>query len=760
ALRRLEAEPVLVILSLRSDAPTFPDDAMRRFLAEPRIGVCALDGLSLDEIVDLADRMGAGLVDGVTAARLHEHTGGLPLHTVALLAERGADRLKDAGRVLPAPRSLIGIVHDRMDSMTPAAREVLSAGAVLGTTFPAAVAGQLAQVADPTVPLREAAQTGLIEPASETAIFRHRLIRAAVYGDLTPARRRALHAAAAAATSGVESLMHRVDAADDVDDALAGDLATAALESDGAVRADLLLAAARRSSDAARRDAHTVAAAGVLLQHGLSARAHALRPMLDAAAATTGRDVVLALLDIDEGRFAAARERAATALAAPDPDPVAVAHAHAALALARWSEGDFAGAVDEAAEALRGDVGALTARCCYLHIVALEVLGRIDELPPDHLPAGLSTTDRLALDGITRYHRNDISGAIASLDAAVRRGRAGHPTSLFILVLGILADALFRAGRWDDAALHAELAVSLARDTDAYGEQLLAHAAAAEIQSARGRLEATAEHLDGVRRFAAAMPTWPTLTRLGMTEALVAIAIDDHDGLLAAERTLTAEPGRTHVTQRPAAPWHALVAEAQLVSGRVDEASRSVDALRAGARLASQRQWAPDLARLTGWLAEVEGRFDDALAAYRIRDADAAAAHNPLAVARLTFARGLLQVRQGDTASGRAALIEARAAFAKLGAEPFLQRCEQAMDAADRASLAAMPMLSPRQEAVALLVADRMTNREIARRLYVSVKTVEYHLGQIYARTGLSRRELGARVRASPTWSARTHIPG
>jgi DNA-binding NarL/FixJ family response regulator len=57
--------------------------------------------------------------------------------------------------------------------------------------------------------------------------------------------------------------------------------------------------------------------------------------------------------------------------------------------------------------------------------------------------------------------------------------------------------------------------------------------------------------------------------------------------------------------------------------------------------------------------------------------------------------------------------------------------------------------LTARQEAVALLVADGLTNKEIAAELFVGAKTVEYHLGQIYTKLDLhSRRDLARLVRA------------
>ncbi|WP_417564454.1 AAA family ATPase [Microbacterium sp.] len=754
ALRRLEAEPVLVIIAIRAQAAASLDPPLRRLVTDPDLTECRLDGFTVVEIAELAQHLGTHL-DPSTAERLRAHTDGLPLHTAALLAEHGGEGLHDAGRVLPAPRSLATIVDDRLHALAPPVQEFLTAGAVLGTTFSAPTAARMARSAGITTPVRAAVRAMLVDPVSgDEVAFRHPLVRAAIYNGLDPARRRALHHAAAACTAGIDSLMHRADAADGYDDALADELAdVAATLTSGRTQADLLLASARCTSAPEQRDARTIAAAAALVEHGLIARAQSIRPAIEATQASITREVVLAALEIDDGRFAAARDRCDTALAlAPTGDDAA--RAHATRALARWSEGDFTGAVDDAADALRGDIGAAAARCCYIRIVSLEVLGRLDELPDDHVPPTLGATDRLALDGVTRYHRNDIPGAIASLGEAVRRSRRGAPTSLFIIALGLLAESLYQEGHWDKAALHAELAVSLAHDTDAYGELLLSHASAAEIQAARGRFDAAAEHLAAVRRFATAMPTWPTMTRFGMTQAIVAIAQDDPAALREAAEILCAEPGRTIVGRRPAVPWHALIAEAQLRAGRPAEASESIAALRRGLGITRQARAVPDAARLTGMLAEAQGRPDDALAAYRLDDDAAAAAHSPLAVARLTMARGALQLRLGRVATGRATLTTARAAFAALGALPFLQRCEQLMDASDEASIAATPSLSPRQEAVALLIADGLTNREIARRLYVSVKAVEYHLGQIYARTGLSRRELGARMRESPTWHA------
>lgn len=56
--------------------------------------------------------------------------------------------------------------------------------------------------------------------------------------------------------------------------------------------------------------------------------------------------------------------------------------------------------------------------------------------------------------------------------------------------------------------------------------------------------------------------------------------------------------------------------------------------------------------------------------------------------------------------------------------------------------------LTPAEQTVAHLISQGLTNREAATRLYVSPKTIDYHLGNIYAKLGISsRRDLADRVR-------------
>jgi DNA-binding CsgD family transcriptional regulator len=62
-----------------------------------------------------------------------------------------------------------------------------------------------------------------------------------------------------------------------------------------------------------------------------------------------------------------------------------------------------------------------------------------------------------------------------------------------------------------------------------------------------------------------------------------------------------------------------------------------------------------------------------------------------------------------------------------------------------------LPGLTRAEQAVARLVAVGRSNRQTAAELYVSVKTVEFHLGHIYDKLGIrSRKDLIDRIGAAP----------
>ncbi len=132
----------------------------------------------------------------------------------------------------------------------------------------------------------------------------------------------------------------------------------------------------------------------------------------------------------------------------------------------------------------------------------------------------------------------------------------------------------------------------------------------------------------------------------------------------------------------------------------------------------------------------------------------------PFELAVLEDAYGRLLRRVGERRHARERIRSAYEAYGRLGARPFLQRVEQELTACgvapSRCPTAPPLHLTPQELAVARLVAEGKTNREVAAELVVSPKTVGYHLGNVYARLGISSRtQLAARFAAAVHGDAR-----
>ena len=195
------------------------------------------------------------------------------------------------------------------------------AASVLGEPCSLADAAALAEavlpggVDDPAAALDEAVRVGLVTERGDRAVggigFVHPLLRAAVYGDQPPARRRALHRAAASLSRGRAALTHRIAAAAGPDPALADDLEQLAGDVPAGTSpldvADLWRAAADLSVDADERERRLFRAVEVLLAAGEIGRAGALEDEVAAARPGPLRDVLLGRLALFSARFARAR---------------------------------------------------------------------------------------------------------------------------------------------------------------------------------------------------------------------------------------------------------------------------------------------------------------------------------------------------------------------------------------------------------------------------------------------------------------------
>jgi ATP/maltotriose-dependent transcriptional regulator MalT len=162
--------------------------------------------------------------------------------------------------------------------------------------------------------------------------------------------------------------------------------------------------------------------------------------------------------------------------------------------------------------------------------------------------------------------------------------------------------------------------------------------------------------------------------------------------------------------------------------------------------------------RCRGLLAEaneIDKYFEVALSLHRQTD-------NPFALARTQLCYGERLRRAGRQIDARNHLHVARDLFEMLGAVQWIVRVDTELRAAGgrrpRKNNTGINTLTPQELQVAFSVARGMTNREAASELYLSPKTVEFHLSQIYRKLGIrSRSELASLVVRQQSTLGPTH---
>ena len=427
-LRRLRHDAILVICIARPGVDEMLGASWARLLADPgRCGRLRISGLSAGEVGLLARQHGAALT-AAAAHRLRDHTAGNALYTVGLLAELDEDTLNDPARMLPAPHSYAATVLARVSRLSPAARDLVAAAAVLGTRSALRVTLATAGLSVSTPALDEAVAHDLLVDRQRVGVrevqFTHPLVRAAVHDDLSPSRRRALHLAAAAVLEPLPALAHVVAATDGSDPALAVELeATAERElQTGAVRdaAQHLFWSAGLDDDAVRAQREPAArgrtaAAGRRRRRCAGTRRRGARPAAHAAPALRGRGA--------GGGHRRARRcdrtvpRAGHARARRRPTRGCSPQLTASLSVVECLIGDGEQAVQHARESLRtgSTQGPSAAAARQSLALGLGECGRADE--------GLAGIDDVSPDSLAPAPVRRRPGAVTCGAAAVARGR-------------------------------------------------------------------------------------------------------------------------------------------------------------------------------------------------------------------------------------------------------------------------------------------------------------------------------------------------
>lgn len=312
--------------------------------------------------------------------------------------------------------------------------------------------------------------------------------------------------------------------------------------------------------------------------------------------------------------------------------------------------------------------------------MAMLSAGRDEELLGDDLPLSIDAADRSAIIGAVHFYRDDLVTAVGELSASVvARGR-DRTNHLFPMAMALRAEAELGLGRLEMAATHAELAASFATDTGSLHALIAAMSVQVEAAVLTDDLAEARSILARVDELADLAPAWSARSRVEVARATLAVADGDDEMLRDAAQRLSSGQLREPLTGFGSWRWLVVIAESRAADGRFSDARRSVEELAQQlAAHAGHRGWR-DVERLRAVLSDQS-------------------------ITRVN-------TETPDSMNRTTDLLE------RLG-------------------------LTARQRSVVALVAEGMTNKEIAAELFVSVKTIEYHLGQVYTRHGLhSRRDL------------------
>ncbi len=771
-LRRLRTERVLVVTTVRTNGADRLGESWARLLADAdRASWIRLTGLPPAEVRELAAADGCALTWD-SGRRLHAHTGGNPLYVSALVQELPHDVLNGEGARLPAPRAYSAAVMAKMARLSPPARELVSATAVVGVRCPYRIAAALAGLTEDSTALDEAITARLIDIAPggmNDLVLAHPLVRATIYEDLSPAHRRRLHQAAARVLPPTVALAHRVAAvADGTDRQLADDLGAAAEAAQATGRLSQashhLVDAWRVDPDAVRGERSLFRAVELSLMIGDLHTAQRLADVVAECRDSAERTYTLAILAASRGRLdLAVRDLQTLASSVTPADGPVYSSSTASLAILYASLGRDKAAISWATRAravAAGDNPAADALAWQALAWSYAKTGQIDRAMallddpsadnPD--PQWPQPTERLAIRGIVRNWIGDYPGAIEDLTRVLQSVHAGASLNGISNVYIALGEAAFRHGDWSTAAGHLDLAISFGEDFDHLWFVASARSAASHLCAARGDADAAEMHSAAAQLAAAAAPVAEALAAAALARAHAARARSDWPAVVTALRPL--QTGASTAADYPdLAIWRYRLAEACLMLGQVAEARQLVDAL---APTGWGGTFPADRTRLQALIQHRVGNSE--LALHLLADGMAAIGSGSRRLAdaelALDFGALLIQAKRRKEAAGP--LLTARTILVDLGATGMVARCDRALVAAgvagsdsvvDRASRT--DALSAREQVVARLVASGMTNREVAAELYLSAKAIEYHLGNIFTKLDIhSRREL--RQRFSP----------
>jgi DNA-binding CsgD family transcriptional regulator len=751
AFRRMVADPIAVLIAVRAGEPSLLDGA--------DLPVLRVGGLSLDEAALLAPGLSPDAV-----RRLHQATAGNPLALRELAADAG-DRdlmLAPEGAPVMVSARISRAFLRRASLLDQQARQALVLAAISGTGDLATLERAAARLGIDLSGLGPAEHAGLVSLGAGTVEFRHPLARSAVYADAPASQRRAAHRAMAAVLPDRDAdrrAWHLAAAAVGPDETASAALAqTAARSRDRSAYATAAAAferAGRLVADGERRAWLLWQAAEAGWLAGLTDRAVVL---LDEARALAGDARTLIEVDRLAGHIATLRGpvmngHAILTAAAARADPESAVAMLAEAASACFYAGNPAEMLAVAEKARAGLPADSSVRARFLAAMAL---GMARIFGGDAAAGTAAVHEAVTLAENSPELHDDLRLlpwlAVAPLflrQSSAGRSLLGHAlqTARSRAAVGVLPSALnliardqATTDRWAVAESSYQEAIELARVSGQQTEMAFGLAGLAWLHARRGREEegraAAAEALELCRGTGMRLhEIWATAAlgelELGLGNAARAVVLFEHHQQLLDDLVIT-DPDLS-----PAAE----LVEGYLTIGRPGDAQRAAARFSAAAEVKGQPWSQARALRAQGMLAGEDGFaavFERAISLHE-QTPDAFEA----ARTRLAFGQRLRRSRNRVLA--REQLRTAVDDFDRLGARPWADRARAELAATGethrRRDEASIDDLTPQELQVALLLTSGKTTRETAAALFLSPKTVEYHLRHVYQRLGIHSRE-------------------
>ena len=749
--RRLVAESVGLIFAARVPSS--------ELMGLPEL---AVEGLSESDARALLDAALAGPVDSPVLDRIVAETRGNPLALLEL-SRAVSPRQVAGGFWLPGAVRLSGGIEEhfrqRIEALPTTTRRLLLIAAAEPVGDPALLWRAAAQMEIDAAAAVPAVEANLVEVGSRVR-FRHPLVRSVVYGSALPQERREVHAALGDATDlqrdADRRAWHRANAAPGPDEEVAEELERSA----GRARARGGLAAAAAFLERAtvlsvgspRRTERALAAASAKIKAGEFAAA---RDLLSVAESGSPDDFQQARIDLMEAELALLTNRGSDApsllLKAARRLESIDADLSRATYLQALSSGYFAGRLATGGGAVEVARAAATTP------------------PPTHAPRA---SDFL-LDGLVAHYNSGYDAGLPILRKGLQAFSARMPDDEELRwhwVAGIVARHV-----WDDERWHSlsERHVQLARSVGALSELPVAlnsrafmllfagdlTGAAALIQELQPAIEATGTRLapyaalglavlsgrsgeanaliENITRDVTPRGEGIGLTVVDWAHAVLNNALGNYQ-----EALRSAARSTGYLREMTAPTWAmAELIEAATRSGQDDVAADALARL-ADTTSVSDTDWGRGIeARSRALLSEgdtAEHLYREAidhLSRCRVR-ADLARAH-------LLYGEWLR--RQRRRVDARTELGIALEMLESMGMEAFAERARRELQATGekarkRAISTSNEGLTPQEWQVARLARDGLSNPEIGARLFISARTVQYHLRKVFAKLGINSR--------------------